>query len=267
MLSLMKITFTGVGGTRRVMARQYPPFYTGGFRIESSGLNFYVDPGPGAVLRSAELGYKVEETDILILSHKHLDHTSDANVIGQSMNGYGFKRRGMLIGSKSILESPSNYPYLFPFVANSFLEIHTPPPQETLMLSHNYEDFTFTTTRVDHSDETGWGFILEMEGKRVGYTSDTRWFDGLGKQFRGVDLLIANITNIGMAKRTTVHLRVEDMENLLEESEVSRLSLYHLSESIIHYGRDKLLAELKDKYELSYGVDIHIPISGYEIKV
>ncbi len=263
----MELIFIGVGGGRMVTERQYAPFYTGGFRIHTEGLKFHIDPGPGAVLRSSQLGIKVEDTDVLIVSHNHMDHANDANIIGEAMNGFGLKKEGVFITSKNTLEDPSRNNMIIPYIRNLFKAVYIPKPDEEFSVEHKGLSFSMKTTRIDHPEPTGWGFILNIEGKRIGYTSDTLYYEGLGEPFKGVDILLANMTKIKPSvwgKHLSVY---PDMEKLLEEARPKRFIMYHIGEEILFYGYEKILKEVKEKYELSYDVEISLPLSGDKMEI
>ncbi len=266
-ISKVKLIFIGVGGGRFVAERQYPPFYTGGFRIHTEKLKIHVDPGPGAVLRMAELGYKAEDTDVLIVSHNHMDHGSDANLIGEAMNAFGLEKLGVYVGSKNTVYEPHCNNIVLPYVANRFKATYFPAPDERLSFTHKGEGIEMKTTPIKHPEPTGWGFVMNIESKKIGYTSDTLYYEGLGARFKGVDVLIANVAKVKPSSWGQ-HLTVKgDFERLLAESQPKKMVVYHMGEEIIHYGRERLAKELKKAYEVKYDVDIYLPISGDIIEI
>lgn len=70
-----RLVFVGTGGGGSMVATQ--TLVTAGTYIEIGQAKFYIDPGPGAVLRSRQLGLKLEDLDALFLTHSHLDHVHD----------------------------------------------------------------------------------------------------------------------------------------------------------------------------------------------
>ena len=97
----MELIFLGTGGGRINLIKQVRG--TGGFRINSKSANIHVDPGPGALIRSIKLKQFPGTLDLIIVTHNHIDHVSDAMVLSEGMTEYGLKKRGILIGSKNVI--------------------------------------------------------------------------------------------------------------------------------------------------------------------
>ena len=62
----------------------------------------HVDPGPGALVRALSHvpPCNPRELDAIVLSHKHLDHSGDVNVVIEAMTSGGFRRRGAVLGTR-----------------------------------------------------------------------------------------------------------------------------------------------------------------------
>ena len=108
-MKLKEIVFIGVGGGRVAVIKQIPEFGTGGFRMNGD-LNIYVDPGPGAAAYSAAFNQSLENIDIVIVTHNHLDHMGELEILAEAMNGYGFEKNGILICSESCLNGSKDDP-------------------------------------------------------------------------------------------------------------------------------------------------------------
>ena len=78
---------------------------TGGFRIEDiDGKNIHVDPGPGALVRTYQFGLNPMKVNILVVSHSHTDHYTDAEVMLEAMTRGMTRKKGTLVGSRSVIE-------------------------------------------------------------------------------------------------------------------------------------------------------------------
>src|SRR5512147_1017173 len=90
------IKFFGTGGARFVAASQVRA--TGGLWLNYKKTNLFIDPGPGAVVRihGAKDHFDPGHLDGIILTHKHLDHANDVNILIEAMTDGGFKKRGAL---------------------------------------------------------------------------------------------------------------------------------------------------------------------------
>jgi len=103
---MVEIIFLGTGGGRFNLIKQVRR--TAGFRVNGS-LLIHVDPGPGALFACRDFGEPAEKTDVIVVTHNHIDHMNDANLIIESMaDGWKVKKKGMLIGSKSVVEGDEN---------------------------------------------------------------------------------------------------------------------------------------------------------------
>ena len=92
--------------------------------------------------------------------------------------------------------------------------------------------------KVKHDDETGFGFVLKMDGKKVGYTSDTEYYDGIGESYKGCDLLIVNNLK---AEDDNVpgHLYTKTTVQLLCKAKPKLAVLSHIGMRLIKSGPDK----------------------------
>ncbi len=90
------IKFLGTAGARFVMLKQLRS--SGGIWISYEGSNIIIDPGPGSLVRCAMSRPKLDPTklDGIILTHRHLDHSNDLNVMIEAMTEGGFKKKGVV---------------------------------------------------------------------------------------------------------------------------------------------------------------------------
>ena len=99
-----KIKFLGTGGGRFVVSRQLRK--SGGIWISIDDTNLILDPGPGSLVRilSSKPKLNPRNLDGIILSHRHLDHTNDVNIIIEAMTNGGFNKKGVLFTPKESLD-------------------------------------------------------------------------------------------------------------------------------------------------------------------
>ena len=180
----MEIIFLGTGGGRINLVKQTRG--TGGFRVNARALRMHVDPGPGALLRSLEHKQSPLELDALFVSHSHIDHSNDANVLIEGMTEYTRKRRGVVIASPEVLAG--EHMYISNYHQSIVKKCYAVEPGDSV--EFNSAKIEITPTR--HDTASAVGFKLHLEGKTLGYTGDTEYFDGLGEIFAGCDLLIIN---------------------------------------------------------------------------
>ena len=87
----------GTGGARFTMLKQIRK--TGGIWFTYGGLNGVIDPGPGSLYHmcSSVPALDPHELRAIILTHRHLDHSTDLNVAAEAMTGGGFEKQGLVL--------------------------------------------------------------------------------------------------------------------------------------------------------------------------
>ncbi|HVN97246.1 MAG TPA: MBL fold metallo-hydrolase, partial [Syntrophorhabdaceae bacterium] len=170
------VQFFGTGGARFVASRQLRA--TGGLRLKYKSTNIYIDPGPGAIvrIRAAQESFDPAELDAIILTHKHMDHSNDVNILIESMAEGGFKKKGTLFTPQDALNED---PVVFRFVRGYLDRIVA----LTEAGRYSIKDVTFSTpVRHRHPVET-YGLLFHLEST-IGLIADTRFFDELPDHYR-----------------------------------------------------------------------------------
>jgi len=186
---VIEILFLGTGGARFVVARQIRA--SGGMWMRFGKTQIHVDPGPGALVRALSHvpPCNPRELEAIALSHKHLDHSSDVNVMIEAMTSGGFRRRGAVLAPRDALEGEH---VVLPY-AQQFVE-----RVEILQESHGPYRIgdveVYTSMRHQHAVET-YGLHFRYEGRTVSYLPCGKFFEGLIDDYRAhaPDLLVINV--------------------------------------------------------------------------
>jgi len=200
------ITFLGTGGARFTIISQV--LASGGLWLNLDGTEILLDPGPGCIVQSTKRKLRGAKLSGIILSHRHLDHSADGNVMVEAMTQGGFKRRGWLFAPADALESE---PVIFSYLKNNLEGI------EVLQEGKSYSigNVSFTTPiRHIHPVET-YGMLFSTGEHTFSYIADSRYFDGLCHSY-GSELLIINVVFLE-AGRPFDHLSVPDAERIIME--------------------------------------------------
>jgi ribonuclease BN (tRNA processing enzyme) len=105
------ITFLGTAGARVMVANQIQA--SGGMWLDLKGTQMLLDPGPGSIVQIVKRNLKAEQLKAIILSHRHLDHSGDMNIMVEAMTQGGFQPHGtVFLPSDALGPEPVIYSYL-----------------------------------------------------------------------------------------------------------------------------------------------------------
>jgi ribonuclease BN (tRNA processing enzyme) len=221
-MKMSSVTFLGSGGGRMVVLNQLRS--SGGFWLNLDGVNILQDPGPGSLVMVHKLKLKPRDLDAIILSHRHIDHSNDVNVMTEAMTGGGFHPRGKLIAPPDCLNSdPVILEYVRPLV--DIIEI-----KKGLETSVGEVKIKFPTKTM-HTCDT-FGPIYEFSAGKLGYIPDTEYFPELAGAYKGVDYLIINVVRMKTDTRIK-HLNISEAEKLVNEIRPRKAILTHFGLQVL----------------------------------
>ncbi|MFW5922990.1 MAG: MBL fold metallo-hydrolase [Planctomycetota bacterium] len=222
------IKFLGTAGARFVMARQIR--YSAGIFLRTGGQNVIIDPGPGTLLRCARCrpAIDVSRLNTLMLTHAHLDHSNDVNVMIDAMTDGGIRQRGELFAPAECLEGENrvvlNYLRQFP-------RRITPLGGDTTYSSGGLE-FT-TSVRHDHGVET-YGLKFHTSHGTVSFLTDTRYFEGLKDCYSGSRLLVINVVRREPHEKYDLqHLNLAEAEGIIDAVQPEMAVLTHFGMTMV----------------------------------
>jgi|TARA_B100000315_G_scaffold245539_1_gene271538 ribonuclease BN (tRNA processing enzyme) len=215
------ITFLGTGGARFMITTQI--LASGGLWLNLSGTEILIDPGPGCIVQATKRKLRADKLSAIILSHRHLDHAADVNIMVEAMTRGGFKQHGWLLAPADALNTE---PVIFSYL-RSYLE-----GVEILEEGKSYSigNVTFTTPiRHIHPVET-YGMRFTTAEHTFSYIADTRYFEGLRHSYDS-ELLIINV--VFVEPRPPVdHLSLPDAESIITEIKPKVAILTHFGMTI-----------------------------------
>ena len=98
---MASILFLGTAGSSAVVTKQLRS--SGGIVLHVEDLQFLIDPGPGAITKAREYGVNLHHNTAILVSHNHLNHCNDLNMVIDAMSYSGLEPRGVLIAPKSVV--------------------------------------------------------------------------------------------------------------------------------------------------------------------
>jgi ribonuclease BN (tRNA processing enzyme) len=222
------IKFLGTAGARFVVAKQLRA--SGGVYISAHGQRLILDPGPGTIVRcaSSRPPVDVSQLDALVLTHAHIDHSNDANILIDAMSYGGMREKGVLFAPRECIEGENAVILKY---LRSYLE-----RIEVLEASREYRlgELRFSTSvRHQHSAET-YGIKFFLDGRQVAFLVDTKFFPGLIESYRGSDILVINVVrNTPFDNNEILHLTLEDAQKIIAGIKPRRSILTHFGTQMI----------------------------------
>ncbi|MDD4910564.1 MAG: MBL fold metallo-hydrolase [Candidatus Omnitrophica bacterium] len=248
------IKFLGTAGARFVMIKQLRA--SGGLWIHSQAANVIVDPGPGSIARCAMSRPKLDPSklDGIILTHRHLDHSGDINVMIEAMTEGGSKKRGVVFCPKDTIGVDSvilKHAEAFP-ERIEFLESES---------EYAVKDLKFMTSpRHRHPAET-YGLKIKLAGSSVSLITDTAYFGGL-EDFYKADILIISV--VFYEPRPDVqHLSFPEAKKIIENIRPKKAVLTHFGMTMLAH-KPHILCEA---FARESGIDVSAAYDGMTLPV
>jgi phosphoribosyl 1,2-cyclic phosphodiesterase len=239
------IKFLGTAGARFVVAKQLRSSAGVFLRIKEKSI--ILDPGPGTLVRLAKSRPPIDVTkiDAIILTHAHIDHSNDVNVLIDAMTGGGMDGRGMLFAPIQCLEGANAVilPYLRGFVRDiGILKSHQ---------TYRIDDLTFaTSSQHQHPVET-YGVMFQYHGKKLSFMVDTKYFPALVNDYGGSHILIMNVVRFKPHESGAVmHLSIGDVKEILSRIRPEKSILTHFGMTMLRAKPREVASRLSDELQL-----------------
>ncbi len=220
---MSSFTLLGTGGGRFVLLTQRR--YSGGIWLDFN-TRIILDPGPGALIRALQFRKDPGKLDAVLVSHRHLDHYNDAELMVEAMTGGMKKKKGILVADKGALTYISDY--------------HK--KQVELIVPEAGDEFKIKDLRVQalptekHADGIGFKFFTD-EGI-VTYTSDTDYCRDLIPYYRDSRILIINCI-FPYSKDIITHLNTKKALEIIRQVKPKLAILTHFGMQMLNAGPDK----------------------------
>lgn len=222
------IKYIGTGGARFSMVLQARA--TGGIWFRYGGLSGVIDPGPGSLthIRAAAPELNPHNIRVLLLTHKHLDHSTDINVLAEAMTGGGFEKHGAVILPHDCVHGEDRV--LLNYMAKRVGEIFVCVEARPIAFENGV---TVEPVKHIHHGVDCFGYIFRKQGlPDWGLISDTRPLDVFTERYRTCKFLSINAT-FPDKKPKLDHMAVADAGELLRQVHPKLATLTHLGMMIL----------------------------------
>ncbi|MFW6119990.1 MAG: MBL fold metallo-hydrolase [Petrotogales bacterium] len=249
-----KIKFLGTAGARFVVMRQLRA--SGGIWLSLDDTNLLIDPGPGSLVRCVKSRPKLNPMDLdgIILTHRHIDHSNDINIMIEAMTNGGFKKKGKVFAPKDALkEDPVILKYVRRYVEN--IEMLKEKGKYTL------GNISFSTpVKHLHNVET---YGLNIYGKdcSISIITDTEYFENLESYYTG-DIMILNVV-MYKERKGIQHLSMVDAEKIISANK-PKISI------LTHFGMTMLRAkpwEIAENLSKKLGTKVMAARDGMQMDI
>jgi len=229
---------------------------SGGIWISCRGTNVLLDPGPGSIVRCSSARPRLDPSllDGIILTHRHLDHANDINVMIEAMTEGGFKKRGIVFCPQDALFED---PVILKHARNL--------PQEIRVLKEKSKykvgNFSFRTSIKHVHPAYTVGLRFKLGNSNISLITDTKYFDGLADAYKKTDTLIISV--VFFEPRPTVdHLSLAEAGELIRQIKPKRAILTHFGMTMLkarpHIQAEILTQKLKVEVLAAYdGMTLH----------
>ncbi|MCX8126751.1 MAG: MBL fold metallo-hydrolase [Dehalococcoidia bacterium] len=183
---------------------------SGGSWLNFGGTEILLDPGPGCLVHAVKRKLDPTRLAAIVLSHKHLDHSGDINVMIEAMTDGGRRERGRGFAPSDALNSESD-PVVLRYL-RSF-----PEAIEVLVEGGKYRvgDVEFATPVRHHHGVETYGFVFQTPRHTLSWITDTRFFPELTHHYHG-EFLVINVVRY-QAGSPFDHLSVPEVKHIIQE--------------------------------------------------
>ena len=188
-------------------------------------LTVLVDVGPSVVRRMLEFGHTVNDIDLILITHFHVDHVSDLTTFLFASNYGGVPRTRPLtvIGGKGIHSFYGRLRRIFTWIEPKFYELSV---IDITAGNRDIPGFSVQAVRVRHNRESV-AFRVEERGRgSVTFSGDTDYSRNLVNLARDTDLLVTECSF--PERKVRGHLNLFTLEKIVRQARPRRVLMSHL---------------------------------------
>jgi len=200
---------------------------SGGIVLQVNENQFHIDPGPGALAKAKEFGVNLRANTAILVSHSHLNHSNDLNVVIDSMTYRGFDKKGVLLASDTVINGrEGKQPVLQEFYKSCLERYIVLRPHQRVGIN----DVEIQMLPCDHSDPTTLGFKFFTPEFTLSYSSDTMYSRRLIEFYKNSNVLILNVVSV---KGDGKNLSVNDALKIISEVKPKLCIITHFGISVL----------------------------------
>ncbi len=232
------IKFLGTAGARFAVARQLRS--SAGVFLHLNGKNIMLDPGPGTLQRMAGTKPKLDvtELDAIILTHAHIDHSNDVNILIDGMHTRRGASKGILFAPRECVHGENSI--LFNYLKGYLSDI------VILEETSHYElgDLDFATSvRHHHAVET-YGLSFFLDDLKLSFMVDTKYNVDLLPSYQNSDILVMNVVMKDYIRANIMHLCIDDVKEIITQLHPKIAVITHFGVSMLTARPEQIAQDL-----------------------
>jgi len=247
------IYFHGTAGARFSVISQKRK--SAGIWIKHNNRFLVVDPGPGALTEAISKGFDLPRIEAIILTHKHIDHSNDVNILIEAMTSGGRQKKGILIAPRDCFGAKG-----------VVLDYYKKKAEKVVISKSNTHTFCCGVKismpcRLRHS-ALNYGLVFSIGNTNVGVISDTEYFSRLAGCFSNCDIIIVNVL---LEKKITgiKHLSLEDAVRIISCIKPKKAIITHFGIRLLR----KNLKTLEKNIKTRLGINVVFAYDGMAVKI
>ena len=236
------IRFLGTSGTRFIMLSQRRA--SGGIWFSINKTNGVIDPGPGSLVQICSALPPLSPTDIdaLVLTHRHIDHCGDLNVLAEAMTLRTRAKRGIVLLPQDALQKGDAVLLKYARKKIERVQTHSDAVSSALSQSVSVEPVIH-----QHHGVECYGLIFRAQGLPIwGIISDTAALPHFTQRYKECKLLVINAT-LPLPWSRLDHISISDVASMLEFLHPELVILTHMGRHILDMGPDSVAAKLSTR--------------------
>ena len=236
------LKFLGTAGARFVVTRQLRA--SGGLWLSVGGEEIIIDPGPGTLVRCLSSRPKLNPLRLngIILTHRHIDHSNDVNIMIEAMTNGGRDRKGFLYAPRDAFAAPDPVVQIY---ARAFLKEIGCLEECKLIQRAGFK--LVTPIRHRHPVET-YGLKFYLPYGNISLIADTAFFPELIEHYSDSDLLILNVVIFkDHVSDRIYHLNFDQAAELIKNIKPKAAILTHFGMTMLQQKPHLLARNLEEK--------------------
>lgn len=229
--------FLGTAGARYVTIRQLRK--SAGLWLNYNDKQLLIDPGPGTLsqLYQSSPPHNPTQLDALLLTHRHIDHSNDINILMEAMSNGGRDPKGVVLAPSDALDDD---PVILHHFRDKVTQIQTIKEQN----SYQLDTISIQTPIKHHHGVETYGYKISAKNQpTISLISDTAYFPELKTAYHDSDILILNVVLTNRPYESIQHLDLNDAQQLI-------CSIKPKLAIITHFGMRLLQADPKKQAQI-----------------